>query len=221
MRIWGCSILFPMLLVANLSSCKGGQGKNSSVLDTLEQQDTTPTLRSFKNETCTGVVKKVCDGDTYDILLDGESSLTRVRMAAIDAPEKGQDFSKKSRRYLDSLIWKQPVTLFVKQKDSFGRLLAFTYLQDGREMSHEMVKAGYAWHYLHYDDDPAFDTLQMAAKNGRLGLWVDEYPIEPWIMKAVRRKGFKTDEIKRLKREGLIENMDAVKRLAPKEKTDQ
>ncbi len=206
-----------------LVSCKGGSEKHPATQeDTNESQLSDLTLttpsHTFKNEMCKGVVKSVSDGDTYNIILSDETTPRRVRMAAIDAPEKGQDFYRKSRRYLDSLIWKKEVVLLVKSLDSFGRLLAFTYLPDGREVSHEMVRMGYAWHYNHYDNDAVFDTLQALAKEEKRGLWVDEFPVEPWIEKTMRKKGYKSDEIKKMKREGLIPDIGSAKKIEPKEK---
>lgn len=204
-----------LLLLLQLS-CKGGVDHPTVP---VQEDSVAVTLSShtFKNEQCKGVVKSVSDGDTYNILLEGETTPRRVRMAAIDAPEKGQAFSRRSRQYLDSLIWKKEVTLLVREIDSYGRLLAFTYLPDGREMSHEMVRAGFAWHYKHYDSDAAFDTLEMAAKEAKLGFWVEECPVEPWIEKALRKKGYKSDEIRQMKREGLIPDMQAAKKIEEKQ----
>lgn len=201
-----------------LLSCKGGSDTTPGVApqDSIEVHITSVTSHTFKNETCKGVVKSVSDGDTYNILLEGETTPRRVRMAAIDAPEKGQDFYRKSRHYLDSLIWKQEVTLLVTQMDSYGRLLAYTYLSDGREMSHEMVRMGYAWHYQHYDQQAEFDSLEAIARNAKIGLWSSGYPVEPWVEKALRKKGYKSDEIRKMKREGLIPDIRAAKAIPSK-----
>lgn len=173
---------------------------------------------SWVKTTCRGVVKSVSDGDTYNILIDGETMPRRVRMVAIDAPEKGQDFSRRSRQYLDSMIWRKSVTLYVREIDSYGRLLAFTYLPDGREMSQEMLKAGMAWHYRHYDNEAIYDSLEQSARIKKLGLWALDHPVEPWIEKAMRKKGYTSAEIRQMKRDGSIDDMKAVNRIAVKDK---
>ncbi len=177
-----------------------------------EGQDSLTVSTELKGRRA-GKVVKVCDGDTYEILLEGEQQPRRVRMYAIDAPESGQDFSRKSRHYLDSLIWKKQVTVDILDIDSYDRLLVYTYLPDGREVSHEMVRAGYAWHYTHYDSDPTMDSLQLSARNAGVGLWVDKCPVEPWIEKAMRKKGYKSLEIKKMKMDGEIDDLRMVRRI--------
>ena len=50
-----------------------------------------------------GKVIKIVDGDTYDILLNDFSTI-RIRMAGIDAPEKGMPFSKLDKEFLSMLL---------------------------------------------------------------------------------------------------------------------
>lgn len=204
--------LIVLLCVSLLFSCTGGTTGGEPVLlssDSLSVE----SVEDISSGRYEGKVVKVCDGDTYDIIIEGERAPRRVRMSAIDAPERGQDFSRRSKRFLDSLIGRKPVVIEVVRKDTYGRLLALTYLPDGREMSHEMVRSGFAWHYKHYDANGEYDSLESVARSNRLELWADDYPIEPWVEKALRKKGFKSAEIRKLKREGLIEDMDAVKRI--------
>lgn len=204
--------LFVFLLILCMVSCGGGSTEGDSRLvpsDSLPAEPIGENLIGMH----TGKVVKVCDGDTYDILLEGERAPRRVRMSAIDAPEHGQAFSRRSRRFLDSLIWKKDVRIEVLSKDTYGRLLALTYLPDGREMSHEMVRSGFAWHYKHYDRNVEYDSLESQARRLRLGLWADDYPVAPWMEKALRKKGYKSVEIRELKRKGMIEDMESVRRI--------
>ena len=76
-----------------------------------------------------------------------------------------------------------------------------------------MVRAGYAWHYTHYDSDPTMDSLQLSARNAGVGLWADKYPVEPWIEKAMRKKGYKSLEIKKMKMDGEIDDLRMVRRI--------
>ncbi len=145
-------------------------------------------------QTITGKVIHISDGDTYDILT--EDNIThRVRMLGIDAPEKGQDFHRKATDYLKSLLYNQTVTIQFDNTDRYGRLLAFTYLSDGREASHEMIRAGYAWHYRQYNQDDDLKQLEQEARQNKIGLWADPNPIEPWVERVNRREQNKKESL--------------------------
>lgn len=134
-----------------------------------------------------GKVVGVIDGDTYDVLVEGLS--IRVRMEGIDAPERGMPHSKAAKQYLASLCFGKQITLVSTGKDHHKRTLAFAYLPDGRELSREMLKAGYAWHYKKYNSDPALSQMEVAARQSRKGLWADSQPVPPWEYRALKRKG--------------------------------
>ena len=48
-------------------------------------------------------VIKVTDGDSINILHEGKE--LRIRLAEIDAPERGQPFCRKSREALPIMLW--------------------------------------------------------------------------------------------------------------------
>ncbi|HNS18505.1 MAG TPA: thermonuclease family protein [Bacteroidales bacterium] len=127
----------------------------------------------------TGRVISVIDGDTYDLLIEGNGTM-RVRMQGIDAPEREMPFYRASRTYLSQLCFGRKVTLQVTGQDKGGRILGFTYLDDGRELCQEMVRAGYAWHFKRYSSDRVLAVLEKEAKLARRGLWVDTNPQPPW-----------------------------------------
>jgi len=51
---------------------------------------------------------------------------------------------------------------------------------DGRDLSLELVKAGMAWHYRKYSDDPVLAAAEKKARAARLGLWSMPNPVPPW-----------------------------------------
>ncbi len=157
-------------------------------------------------------VVKVVDGDTYDVLLP-DFQKARIRMSGIDAPEKGQDFSKKSTSYLRSLIQSKYVTLTDISLDQYGRYVAFTHLADGREAGEEMLKAGYAWHFKKYDKSRRLAALEQEARRQGVGLWADPHPVEPWIERTMRWKGYKSVEIKQLKIAGKLPDREAAEQM--------
>lgn len=135
----------------------------------------------------------IIDGDTYDILVNKRP--VRVRMYAIDAPERGMPYNKVAKKYLSDLIFGKMITIEQTDTDKNGRIVAKTYLPDGREASVEMVKAGFAWHFKKYDNTPAFAKLELYARKNKLGLWADNEPIAPWEVRKLHRSGVSTKEL--------------------------
>ncbi len=141
----------------------------------------------------TGKVVGIIDGDTYDVLLNGNETV-RIRMEGIDAPEKGMPFYKKAKNHLSILCFDKVVRLEVRETDSHGRKIAFSYLEDGTELSHEMIKAGFAWHFKKYNNNSELAQLEINASEARIGLWVDESPMPPWQNRSLHRNGISTKD---------------------------
>ena len=78
--------------------------------------------------------------------------------------------------------------------DNHGRTLAFSYLDDGKELSHEMIKAGLAWHFKKYSSDSVLSNLEKEAIKLRLGLWADQNPMSPWENRRLHRSGISTKD---------------------------
>jgi hypothetical protein len=140
-----------------------------------------------QTERRSGKVVGVIDGDTYDVLVEGRS--IRVRMEGIDAPERGMPHYKAAKQYLSALCYGKQITLVSTGKDHHKRTLGFAFLTDGRELSREMLKAGYAWHYKKYNSDPTLAQLEVVARQNRRGLWAESMPMPPWEHRAIKRKG--------------------------------
>lgn len=137
-----------------------------------------------------GTVYTIVDGDTYDLSLEN-NEIIRIRMEGIDSPEPGMPFSKVSKNYLGQLCFNKTVKVLKTGIDG-KRIIGFTYLQDGTELSHEMIKAGMAWHYKEFNNDPDLARLEIDARNSRLGLWKDDNPIPPWEIRSLHKKGIST-----------------------------
>lgn len=127
-----------------------------------------------------GRVVGVIDGDTLDVRL--ASGVLRVRMHAIDAPERGQPWGDAARRALASLAFGRDVELEPIEQDRYDRQVARVWL-DGADLNAELLRGGHAWVYRRYADDPRYCELEAEARKSRRGLWSLSQPdgrVAPW-----------------------------------------
>jgi micrococcal nuclease len=68
-----------------------------------------------------GKVVRIADGDTITVLIDKQQ--VRVRLSEIDAPERGQDFSQRSREALADLVFGKEVKIVTHGKDRYGTMV--------------------------------------------------------------------------------------------------
>lgn len=142
-------------------------------------------------EALQGRIVGVIDGDTVDLLSEGEI-LTRIRLSGIDAPEKAQPFGKVSKRALSDLIFNQIVTVVGSKRDRYGRLVA-KIEKNGQDVNLALVQAGLAWHYKKYareqlpEDRGLYAAAEVRARRAKLGLWADAVPMAPWDYRRARR----------------------------------
>lgn len=135
---------------------------------------------SLHAATLDGLVVGVADGDTLT-LLDGDRRHHKIRLAGIDAPEKGQDFGQRSKQSLSELAYRRFVRAEVSKRDRYGRTLWGTL-----DVNLEQVRRGLAWHYKEYEreqsaaDRHRYSEAENEAKAYRRGLWALPHPIEPW-----------------------------------------
>lgn len=73
-----------------------------------------------------GRVVKVADGDTLT-LLDAANNQHKIRLNAIDAPEKDQAFGQKSKQRLSDYVFGKEVAVRWKSKDKYGRILGTVF----------------------------------------------------------------------------------------------
>ena len=147
---------------------------------------------SNTNITCDYSVRvvKIVDGDTF-IGLTNDRREVHFRLLGIDAPEKGQPFSEKSKEKLAELIAGKFVRIKAQQKsDRYGRLIVWAYTPDGEDVSAEMLKAGLSWHFRKYDNSAIYSQLENEARKIRKGLWSEVNPISPWDFRKTSKKPF-------------------------------
>lgn len=132
----------------------------------------------------TGKVVSISDGDTFTVL-DSKKAPHKIRLAAIDAPETGQPFADEAKKHLSELIFDQNVMVFSTKADRDGPQVSQVFLY-GKEISLEMIRAGFAWHFKEYEKDQpekervVFAGAEIEARKAKLGLWADPDPTAPW-----------------------------------------
>jgi len=127
------------------------------------------------------LVVGISDGDTLTARCGepGAYERVKVRVAAIDAPEKAQPFGQRSRQHLAELCFQQQASIKTQSKDRYGRTVADVECQ-GQDVARAQVQAGMAWVYTQYAKGYGhLFPAQERAKDGRLGLWSVE-AVPPW-----------------------------------------
>jgi endonuclease YncB( thermonuclease family) len=111
----------------------------------------------------------------------------KIRLHGIDCPEGGQAFGRKAKQFTSSQCFGKTIQYREVDIDRYGRTVATVYLDDGRELNLEILKAGYAWHYKRYSKRQDYADAETSARAERLGLWVDKNPTPPWEWRRQRR----------------------------------
>jgi micrococcal nuclease len=123
----------------------------------------------------------IADGDTLTArcaTAHGEQNI-RVRLAEIDAPEKGQAFGQSSKQHLAALCFRKRAEVKSTATDRYGRTIARVHCE-GVDANALQVRAGMARAFTRYLTDPMFRELEREARDGRRGLWADAHPMPPW-----------------------------------------
>lgn len=127
----------------------------------------------------------VLDGDTVMALREcghtpcAHGKPLRIRLADIDAPEKGQPGGLDARSALVAMVLKRDIRVRVRGTDIYGRLVAF--LQEGRvNVNRRMLQLGMAWEYSWRHRNREYIALQDEARRARRGLWREPDPMPPW-----------------------------------------
>lgn len=132
-----------------------------------------------------GKVVSIPDGNTI-VVLSKDEPMT-LRIAYIDAPEKGQAFSAPSRQSLAKLcLGKDAVYKMVNSNDSVHAIAAVTC--DGVDVGRAQLERGMAWAAIKQKAGTDLIALEAGARQTRRGLWADEKPVPPWEFRRPLRR---------------------------------
>ncbi|MEO8309387.1 MAG: thermonuclease family protein [Pseudomonadota bacterium] len=129
----------------------------------------------------TGKVIKVIDADTIDVALS--SGPIRVRLHAIDAPERNQPWGKQSTAALKQRVMGKQVDIEPFGQDRYDRMVGTVFLGDD-DINAELVRQGNAWVYRQYSGkaDATLCADEQQARLAGKGLWSQSVKdqVAPW-----------------------------------------
>lgn len=126
-------------------------------------------------------ITKVVDGDTIEVNMAGQTE--KIRMIGIDTPETkkpnapvqcyGPEASDFAMQTLTGKSVRLDADTIGDNRDRYGRLLRYVYLQDGSLFQETMLSRGYAFAYVSFpfDKKAKFSQLEEAARQQKTGVW--------------------------------------------------
>jgi micrococcal nuclease len=106
----------------------------------------------------TAVVTDVIDGDTIDVVLDGE--VVRVRYVGVNTPERDETCYEEATEANSAMVNGETVRLVkdVSETDRYGRLLRYVYV-GSVFVNRELISQGYAEVVLYEPDERYYDDF--------------------------------------------------------------
>ncbi len=111
----------------------------------------------FLEESDTGIVERIVDGDT--LIINGNST----RLLGINTPEKGEKYYQEAKDFLSKITLNKTVQLkYTNEKyDRYRRVLAYVFI-DGKSINKELVDEGYANFYFPSGKDTYYSSFVKA-----------------------------------------------------------
>ncbi|WP_373048575.1 thermonuclease family protein [Vulgatibacter sp.] len=149
-----------------------------------------------------GRVVGVADGDTVTVL-DADNERHRIRLSGIDAPERRQPFSQRSKQMLSDLVYGKEVAVHWDKRDRYGRIVGRVLVAEAAcekdcvrslDTGLALVRSGLAWWYRYYakeqppEERKRYEAAETQARQARVGLWSEPNPTAPWDYRKSRRK---------------------------------
>jgi endonuclease YncB( thermonuclease family) len=120
----------------------------------------------------------VADGDNI-IVLTASNKRIIINLGGIDCPEIGQVFAQEAFQFTSDQCLGKTIKYRIFGVDIYNRIIATVYLEDGRELNLEILKAGFAWHYKRYSKRQDYADAESYARKAGIGLWQDPQSVPP------------------------------------------
>ena len=186
--IVGTLLLLLIIFFLSNVSCSNNRVPNARPVATQYVKPTptaTPRPTSTPEPVLYGPYKvtKIVDGDTIDVSINKRT--VRVRLIGVDTPESvhpdksmNTPEGKEASKYTKSLLKGKKVYLEydVTNEDTYGRTLAYVYLENGTMVNRLLLEKGMARVYTvqpnsKYADE--FYEAQVTAREHKVGFWSD------------------------------------------------
>lgn len=130
-------------------------------------------------------VLRVADGDTIHINYNGKDE--KVRFIGLDTPETkdprkpiqcfGREATAKMTEFAENKNVRLEFDKTQGERDKYGRILAFVYSEDNKNLAYEMIRQGYGNEYT-YNSNPykyqnEFKEAARKAREENKGLWAE------------------------------------------------
>jgi len=129
-------------------------------------------------------VVKVVDGDTLSVSINGKTET--IRLIGINTPETvdprkpvecfGKEASNKAKELLSGKRVRLETDSTQGDRDKYGRLLRYVWLEYDIFFNKQMISDGYAYEYTYskpYKYQSEFKQAEAEAKQAKRGLWAD------------------------------------------------
>ena len=140
-------------------------------------------------------VVTVQDGDS--LILDSAGANSdgefRLRLYAIDAPERDQEYGREAKEYLGRLVrGRSDLIVEPVDTDRYGRLVGVLYYRQAgrtRSINRLMVEQGLARWYSQYGGHGlGLEQAEHDAQRRRRGLWSNRHSVAPWQHRRNQRQ---------------------------------
>jgi len=188
-----------LVLILSLTAC-GTTTESDVTADPADASETTDPTDSDTSDASDPIesvlvepllVRGVMDGDTFEVLRNGE--VLRIRMKGIDTPElsgnndQPEPCAEAAKQFLWDTIGNSAVGLefdsacgdepYMDCYDTYDRLLAYVRLHNGDDLATLILKQGlarvYRFNSESFDRLSAFNAAEQSAQNDNLGIWAN------------------------------------------------
>lgn len=150
------------------------------------------------------LVVGVSDGDTLKVRCGPPAHFrqVKVRLSAIDAPERGQPYGERARQAMATLVHRKDVELDCIGTDRYGRSVCKVLVAPASapagprtlDAGLAMLTLGMAWWYRAYaweqtpQERGRHEFAEAEARARRIGLWRAADPVPPWDWRRSARR---------------------------------
>ncbi len=147
----------------------------------------TLATNALSNDLIAARVISVTDGDNLTVI-GPDNKQVLIRLHGLDCPELAQPFGENAKEFTSNLCFGKIIMYRMLGIDRFDRTIAAVFLEDGKELNLEILKAGLAWRHDRYAKRQDYAEAEEEARKAGIGLWLDKEPTPPWEWRKDRQR---------------------------------